>query len=103
MSSAAFSSSTSFLDLAGSKLRNQLSSSLNESVATGTSEFAKRQLKKLGWKEGEGLGKRRDGITTHIRVQKRVDEQGGLGKSSVNENEPVPCLHKGRTARCFLL
>ena len=32
------------------------------------------------------MGKRRSGITTHIKVQKRADEQGGLGKSTVDEN-----------------
>eukprot|EP00339_Tiarina_fusa_P030081 CAMPEP_0117069428 /NCGR_PEP_ID=MMETSP0472-20121206/48704_1 /TAXON_ID=693140 ORGANISM="Tiarina fusus, Strain LIS" /NCGR_SAMPLE_ID=MMETSP0472 /ASSEMBLY_ACC=CAM_ASM_000603 /LENGTH=224 /DNA_ID=CAMNT_0004791979 /DNA_START=69 /DNA_END=743 /DNA_ORIENTATION=- len=76
-----------FLNLAGSKLRSRLSSTLNESASAGvTSKFARRQLEKLGWKEGEGLGKRRDGISTHIRVHKRADEQGGLGKSTVDEN-----------------
>jgi Pin2-interacting protein X1 len=76
-----------FLTLAGSKLRSRLSSSLNESASAGvTSKFARRQLEKLGWKEGEGLGKNRDGISTHIRVHKRADEQGGLGKSTVDEN-----------------
>ena len=72
------------LNLAGSKLRSRLSGHLNESAASGTSAFAKRQLEKLGWKEGEGLGKRGTGITTHIRAVKRADEQGGLGKSSVD-------------------
>jgi hypothetical protein len=76
-----------FLNLAGSKLRSRLSCNLNESASAGvTSKFARKQLEKLGWKEGEGLGKRRDGISTHIRVQKRADEKGGLGKSSVDEN-----------------
>jgi Pin2-interacting protein X1 len=73
------------LDLAGSKLRSRLSGQLNESASAGiTNAFAKRQLEKLGWKEGEGLGKRGNGIKTHIRAVKRADEQGGLGKSSLN-------------------
>ena len=85
---AGSSSSSMFLDLAGSKLRNRLSSNLNESASAGVgaSSFARRQLEKLGWKEGDGLGKNRDGISTHIRVTKRIDEQGGLGKSTVDEN-----------------
>ena len=32
----------------------------------------------MGWTEGTGLGKKRDGITTHIKVQKR-EESSGLG------------------------
>jgi hypothetical protein len=77
---------STFLDLAGSKLRARLSSGLNESASDGvTSKFARRHLEKLGWEEGTGLGKRRSGITTHIKVKKRNDELGGLGKSSVDE------------------
>lgn len=77
----------SFLDLAGSKLRARLSSNLNESASEGvTSKFARRHLEKLGWEEGTGLGKRRSGIVSHIKVERRVDEHGGLGKSSVDEN-----------------
>lgn len=77
----------SFLDLAGSKLRARLGSNLNEAASAGvTSKFARRHLEKLGWEEGTGLGKRRSGIVSHIKVQRRVDEQGGLGKSSIDEN-----------------
>ena len=71
-----------FLHLAGSKLRSRLTSQLNETASAATSDFAQSQLKKMGWSEGTGLGKRRDGISTHIRVQKRADEQGGIGKPS---------------------
>lgn len=63
-------------------MRSRLTSQLNESASAATSDFAQTQLKKMGWKEGTGLGKRRDGISTHIRVQKRADEQGGIGKPS---------------------
>jgi Pin2-interacting protein X1 len=72
----------SFLHLAGSKLRSRLTSQLNENASAATSDFAQSQLKKMGWQEGTGLGKRRDGIATHIRVHKRADEQGGIGKPS---------------------
>lgn len=79
--------SFTFLDLAGSKLRSRLTSQVNEAASEGvTSKFARRHLEKLGWTEGTGLGKRRSGITTHIKVEKRADEQGGLGKSAVDEN-----------------
>ena len=72
------SSSSSLLDLAGSKLRKKLGSSLQESAAAPVSDFARKQLEKMGWREGTGLGKKRDGIKTHIRVKKRK-EQAGLG------------------------
>jgi len=75
------------MDLAGSKLRSRLASQVNEAASEGvTSKFARRHLEKLGWTEGTGLGKRRSGITTHIKVEKRADEKGGLGKSTVDEN-----------------
>lgn len=87
MTEEPFASHSSFLGLAGSKLRSRLASHVNESASEGvTSKFARRHLEKLGWTEGTGLGKRRSGITTHIKVQKRTDEQGGLGKSAVDEN-----------------
>ena len=70
------------LQLAGKKLRSKLSSRLNESASMGVSTFARRQLEAMGWTEGTGLGKRRTGMKTHITVQKRDDEQGGLGKKS---------------------
>ena len=44
-----------------------------------SSEFAKRQLERMGWTEGSGLGKERQGRATPILVQKRADETGGLG------------------------
>jgi Pin2-interacting protein X1 len=75
----------SLMHLAGSKLRNRLKTNqpLDESASEGvTSKFARRQLEKLGWKEGEGLGKRRDGMSTHIKVKRRADEQGGIGTLS---------------------
>ena len=69
------------LNLVGRKHRSKLangstSALLNESAAAPASSFARRQLEKLGWKDGEGLGKNRDGISTHIRAVKRQDEVG---------------------------
>lgn len=66
--------------LAGSKLRAKLGSSLNEQVSAPTSDFAQRQLKQMGWTEGTGLGKKRNGISTHISVKRREDHVG-LGHS----------------------
>ncbi len=52
------------------------------STSTGTtvqSEFAKRQLERMGWKEGSGLGKDRQGRAAPIIVKQRSDVTGGLG------------------------
>ena len=72
-----------YTSLSGSKLRSKLGATLNESSATtplhNSSSFAKRHLQKMGWTEGTGLGKRRDGNVTHIRIQQR-EEEAGLGK-----------------------
>jgi Pin2-interacting protein X1 len=62
--------------LAGKKLSRKLSSSLQESVSTPVSDFAVRQLQKMGWREGTGLGKKRDGMKTHVKVIKRQDSAG---------------------------
>jgi G-patch domain len=43
------------------------------------SEFAKRQLERMGWSEGNGLGKDRQGRATPIIVKRRSDATGGLG------------------------
>lgn len=33
-------------------------------------------LEKMGWKEGEGLGKQNDGIKEHIKVKFKQDNEG---------------------------
>ena len=38
--------------------------------------FGMRLLSKMGWVEGRGLGKRGDGIATHVRARKRMDFVG---------------------------
>lgn len=67
-------------DLCGSKLRAKLSSTLNEASAEkiSSTSFAAKQMAKMGWTEGTGLGKKRDGIVSHIKVNKR-EENIGLG------------------------
>lgn len=73
-----------FLQLAGRKLKNRLGSTLNEGSGGSTvPAFAKKQLEKLGWKPGEGLGKRRQGMVSHIKVTKRA-EGLGLGESTLD-------------------
>lgn len=65
-------------ELCGSKLREKLSSTLNEasSVKISSNSFAAKQMAKMGWTEGTGLGKNRDGMVSHIKVQKREDNIG---------------------------
>ncbi|KAJ2790248.1 hypothetical protein H4R20_007043 [Coemansia guatemalensis] len=49
--------------------------------------FAERQLAKYGWKQGEGLGKGRDGIKRAITVSRRTDNRGvGTDASQWNSN-----------------
>ena len=43
------------------------------------SEFGAKILGKFGWKEGEGLGKTKNGITEAIQIKRR-EENMGLGK-----------------------
>jgi len=75
-----------YTNIAGKKLQSKLGGVLNESVSCHTpallssdKSFAKRQLEKMGWQEGTGLGKRRDGIKDHIKIKQRADEMG-LGR-----------------------
>lgn len=75
--------SASLLHLCGRKHKSKMGANLNEAVATGPNAFARKQLEKLGWTEGTGLGKHRNGTKTHIRVTKRKDEQG-IGAASTD-------------------
>lgn len=50
---------------------------------TTYSSFARRQMEKMGWTEGKGLGRNEDGITNHIKVKKK-DENEGLGSKEEN-------------------
>jgi hypothetical protein len=81
-------------ELCGSKLKSKLSTlSFNEAATAAGSmkpnnnhnnnnPFAQRQLERMGWSLGEGLGKHRQGIRTHVTVKVR-EEQVGLGHGSV--------------------
>lgn len=69
-------------------MREHYQQNFRESVSAPTSSFAKKQLEKMGWSEGTGLGKKRDGMKTHIRVKKRKDNVG-IGGSDKPEIEAV--------------
>ena len=58
------------------KTLNRLGSSTNESAGSQISAFARKQMEKMGWKDGKGLGKNEQGITTHIKVKKKVENSG---------------------------
>ncbi|CAM9665872.1 unnamed protein product, partial [Heterosigma akashiwo] len=47
----------------GKKQLKWMASNANESSSSKVSDFARKQLEKFGWKEGEGLGKNKQGIT----------------------------------------
>eukprot|EP00578_Thalassiosira_sp_NH16_P019220 CAMPEP_0181098508 /NCGR_PEP_ID=MMETSP1071-20121207/12164_1 /TAXON_ID=35127 /ORGANISM="Thalassiosira sp., Strain NH16" /LENGTH=286 /DNA_ID=CAMNT_0023181109 /DNA_START=244 /DNA_END=1100 /DNA_ORIENTATION=- len=75
-----------YTDVCGKKLQSKLGSHLNESASSHTplllpssQSFAKRQLEKMGWTEGTGLGKNRDGMRSHVKIRKREDDLG-LGR-----------------------
>jgi hypothetical protein len=38
--------------------------------------FAKKQMEKMGWKEGKGLGKNEDGISNPIKLRSQFDSAG---------------------------
>ncbi|KAI8801009.1 hypothetical protein BJ742DRAFT_48334 [Cladochytrium replicatum] len=38
--------------------------------------FAERMMKNMGWQEGDGLGKKRDGVRRHISVAFKNDQKG---------------------------
>ena len=46
------------------------------------STFGAKILEKFGWKEGEGLGKTKSGITEAIQIKRR-EENMGLGKTKM--------------------
>jgi len=57
---------------------------MNEHLSSNkVSDFAKKQMLKMGWTEGKGLGKNEDGMSSHIKISKRVDSVG-LGSEKLN-------------------
>ncbi|KAL3781492.1 hypothetical protein ACHAW5_003486 [Stephanodiscus triporus] len=82
-----------YTNLCGKKLQAKLGGTLNESATShspallpSSQSFAKRQLEKMGWKEGTGLGKRRDGMQRHVVIKQREDEMG-LGREKEKARE----------------
>ena len=55
----------------------RLSKGVGEEGGEGGSTFAQRMMQKMGWKEGLGLGKAHQGITTPLEAQK-TDKRSGV-------------------------
>lgn len=60
--------------------------SIHDGVGSKVSVFARRQMEKMGWQEGKGLGKNETGISKHIKAVKREDSSG-LGLESAKAAE----------------
>ncbi|CAI5728016.1 unnamed protein product [Peronospora destructor] len=74
--------------LVDKKMMRKLGGMTNESAASEVSDFARRQMKMMGWSEGKGLGKNEQGITSHVKVKRREELQGvGVEKEAVKEQQ----------------
>ena len=62
--------------LVTNKTLSRMGAKVNESKGSKISDFARKQMEKMGWKEGEGLGKDSTGIQTHVKAVKREDSLG---------------------------
>lgn len=60
----------------------KLGTQMNDNAGSKPSSFALKQMEKMGWTEGKGLGKTESGISKHITVTKR-DDSAGLGTEAV--------------------
>ena len=59
-----------------------LGSKLNDNApGSDISSFARKQMEKMGWVEGKGLGKTENGMITHIKV-KKIEDNEGLGSKA---------------------
>jgi Pin2-interacting protein X1 len=68
------------------KTATKLGMSIYDANGSKVSDFAQRQMEKMGWQEGKGLGKNETGISKHIKAVKR-DDNSGLGSESVQAEE----------------
>ena len=67
------------------KTIEKMGSQLKEMSGSKISSFAMRQMEKMGWTEGKGLGKNNDGRAIHVKAVKK-DDTDGLGVSAAMKN-----------------
>ncbi|KAH7460775.1 hypothetical protein PRIC1_006176 [Phytophthora ramorum] len=74
--------------LVGKKFLNKLGGMANEGAAAEVSDFARRQMEKMGWSAGKGLGKNEQGVKSHVKVKRREELQGvGAEKQAAVEQQ----------------
>eukprot|EP00903_Cladosiphon_okamuranus_P008250 g7941.t1 len=73
------------VQLLGKRELKRLASVANDGAASGYSGFAKGMMAKMGWAEGQGLGKDEQGRSTYVQVKKK-DDNAGLGKEKAHQN-----------------
>ena len=80
------------------KTLNGLGSRINDNAkGSEISSFAKRQMAKMGWEEGKGLGRSENGMITHIKAKKLLDSEGiGAKEARIeNDNSDTTWWHDG--------
>lgn len=66
-----------------SKYRDRLLQSSGVSNIRVESEYAKKVMAKMGWKEGNGLGKNQHGSKDCVQIRRREDNLG-LGQKALS-------------------
>ena len=89
----------------GRKTLRKLQGRSNEHLteAPDSDSFGRSLMEKMGWKEGSGIGKNQDGMTTHIRAKKRGAEGlGSRGDGGKYEGDNAKsCLEDGWYLKVF--
>lgn len=60
----------------GKRALRDLSCRANDAAGGGYSSFAQKMMKNMGWEEGTGLGKDRQGMASYVKVKKKEDDAG---------------------------
>ncbi|CAM9296403.1 unnamed protein product [Phaeothamnion confervicola] len=63
----------------GKKAMRELGARHNDAAGSGYTDYAKKMMAKMGWSEGQGLGKDKQGVVSYIRVDKK-DDVAGIGR-----------------------